>query len=96
VARPRGRHGPTPEQAWSARRPVTTSTRENFGAMVRRYEAQDRACQGVALDAILDHYEQAELHRGVLQQTLLDCGLLTITRRRIPQTFYGQKVANIR
>ena len=96
VARPRGRHGLTPEQAWAERRPVTLSEHEAFGAKVRRCEAQVRGFKGITLDANLDHYEQAELHRGVLQQVLLESGLLTITRRRIPQTFCGQKVANIR
>ncbi len=96
VAHSRGRHGPTPEQAWRERRPVTLSEHEAFRAGCRRCEAQVRGFKGIALDAILDHYEQAEIHRGVLQQVLLESGLLTITRRRIPQMFYGQKVANIR
>ena len=98
VARPRGRHGLTPEQAWAgAAGPVTLSEHEAFKALkVRRCEAQVRGFKGITLDANLDHYEQAELHRGVLQQVLLESGLLTITRRRIPQTFCGQKVANIR
>jgi hypothetical protein len=80
---------------WASRRPPTLTEREAFGAAVRRLEAQLRAQDGIALEAALDHYEQAALHRRVLQQVLVERGLLTITRRRIPQTFYGQKVANI-
>lgn len=95
-ARPRGRHGLTPEQAWALRRPPTLSERETFGAKVRHLEAQARTRDRIALDADLDHYKQAAIHRRVLQQVLVESELLTITRRRIPQTFYGQKVANIR
>jgi transposase InsO family protein len=95
VARPRGARGPTPQQLWETRRPPTMEQRAAFGAAIRQLEAQFRARDGIALEAELKHYEQAALHRRVLQQVLVECGLLTITRRRIPQTFYGQKVANI-
>jgi len=95
VARPRGGQGPTPQQLWESRRPPTLSEREAFGAAVRQLEAQLRGQEGIAVEAHLDHYEQAALHRRVLQQVLVERGLLTITRRRLPQTFYGQKVANI-
>jgi len=96
VARPRGARGPTPQQLWESRRPPTLADRECFGAAVRQLEEQRRTQDGVAPEAYLDHYEQAALHRRVLQQVLVERGLLTITRRRLPQTFYGQKVANIR
>jgi transposase InsO family protein len=95
VARPRGARGPTPEQLWEARRPPTLAEREAFGAAARQLKEQFRDQDGIAPEAALDHYEQAPLHRRVLQQVLVERGLLTITRRRLPQTFYGQKVANI-
>jgi transposase InsO family protein len=95
VARPRGARGPTPEQLWQSRRPPSLAEREAFGVCVRHLEEQMRTQAGIALEAHLDHYEQAAHHRRVLQQVLVERGLLTITRRRLPQTFYGQKVANI-
>jgi transposase InsO family protein len=95
VARPRGAQGPTPQQLWESRRPPTLAEHEAFGAAVRQLEGQFRDQDGIAPEAHLDHYEQAALHRRVLQQVLVERGLLTITRRRFPQTFYGQKVANI-
>jgi transposase InsO family protein len=96
VARPRGAAGPTPEEAWQSRRPPSLPEREAFARAVRQLEDNTRDQRGIALETVLDHYEQAALHRGVLQQALLERGLLTITRRRLPQTFYGQKVANIK
>ncbi len=96
TARPRGAQGPTPQQLWESRRPVSLDDHAAFGVAVRHLEEQIRAQDGIAPEAHLDHYEQAALHRRVLQQVLVERGLLTITRRRLPQTFYGQKVANIR
>src|SRR5262249_49952489 len=95
TTRPRGPTGPTPEQAWQARRSLTMAEREAFGTRVRDLEERARWQTGLAKDAELNHYEQAALHRRVLQQVLVESGLLSITRRRIPQRFFGQKVANI-
>jgi transposase InsO family protein len=95
VARPRGADGPTPQQLWESRRTPTLAERAAIGVAVRRLEQRLRDQDGIAPDLALDHYEQAALHRRVLQQVLVERSLLTITRRRIPQTFYGQKVANI-
>jgi transposase InsO family protein len=95
-ARPRGGKGPTPQALWEARRPLSLGEREDFASAVRQLEQQLRARDGIAPEAELEHYEQAAFHRRVLQQVLVERGLLTITRRRLPQTFYGQKVANIR
>jgi hypothetical protein len=95
-ARPRGPHGPTPAEDWEARRPPTPSAHAAFGGLVREQEILLRSQDPIALDAVLDHYEQAALHRRVLTQALVDSGLLTIERRRIPQRFFGQKAAKIR
>jgi transposase InsO family protein len=96
LARPRGWRGPAPQTRWAGRLPPTRAEHEDFSAVVRRTEEELRVPQHIAADAVLDHYEQAALHRRVLAQVLVQRGLLTITRRRLPQTFYGHKVADIR
>jgi hypothetical protein len=95
TARPRGPCGPTPEEAWAARRPLRQAEREAFATHVRQLEAATRQAEGLALEEELDHYEQAALHRRVLQQALVEHGILSITRRSIPQRIYGQKAAII-
>ena len=95
-ARPRGPHGPTPAEVWEARRPPTRSEHAAFSALVRAQETLIRSQDQIAIDAVLDHYEQAALHRRVLTQALVESGLLTIERRRFPQRFFGQKAAKIR
>jgi transposase InsO family protein len=94
TARPWGAAGPSPAEAWSGRRVVSQSEREGFGAEVRRLEAGARAEAGMAAEEELDHYAQAALHRGVLTTALVEHGLLSLTRRRIPQRIFGRKVAN--
>jgi transposase InsO family protein len=94
-ARPRGPRGPTPAEIWEARRAPRASEREAFVAQVGQAEATARQEAGIPLEALLDHYEQAALHRRVLPQVLMEGGYLTIRRRRIPQRFFGRKVANI-
>jgi transposase InsO family protein len=96
TARPRGHRAPTPAEAWASRRPPAASERERFAAEVGPLAAAARRQQGFDDEAILDHYEQAALHREVLTQALVEGGYLTITRRRIPQRFFGQKVANFK
>jgi transposase InsO family protein len=89
--------GPTAAEAWESRRPLTWGERDAFAALVRQREQEARHHDGLAREDRLDHhYEQAALHRRVLSQVLVESGYLSITRRRIPQTFFGQKVANIR
>ncbi len=94
-ARPRGRPGPTAAAAWARRRPPGPAERESFGGWVRRQEGALRQAQGVAADIALDHYEQAELHRQVLTQALVEHGLLSLSRRRIQQRIFGRKAAMI-
>jgi transposase InsO family protein len=94
-SRPHGPRGPTPLQAWESRRAPTADEFQAFAAWVREAEAVLHSELGIAQDAPLDHYEQAALHRRVLTQVLVEHGFLTITRRRIPQRFFGHKVANI-
>jgi transposase InsO family protein len=96
VARPRGARAPTPAEAWASRRPPTGADRDAFTALAQRLEEAIRHADRIAPEVALDHYEQAALHRRVLTSALVESGLLTIARRRIPQRFYGQKMANIR
>jgi putative transposase len=96
TARPRGPRGPTPAEAWATRCPLPSSTRDRFAATVRPMEEAARRQAGIALDVVLDHYEQAALHRRVLQPALVQHGYLSLTRRRIPQRLFGRKVAIFR
>lgn len=79
---------------WQARRVTSRAERAAFGAEARRQEEVARRQGGIALDEEIDHYEQAELHRRVLESVLVQHGLLLMMRRRIPQRIFGRKAAN--
>jgi transposase InsO family protein len=86
----------TPQEEWEGRRPPNQAERAYLDAEVRRQEAEVRQQGGIALATELDHYDQAALHRRVLESVLVQHGYLLMTRRRIPQRIFGRKVANFR
>jgi transposase InsO family protein len=86
----------TAEEEWAERRAPSEEERDSFGAEVSRLAAAAREQKGIALDAELDHYDQAALHRRVLESVLVQRGFLWMTRRRIPQRIFGRKTADFR
>jgi transposase InsO family protein len=82
-----------PQEEWQARSVPSLAERDAFGVEVRRVERAARQAEGIALDAKLDHYEQAALHRRVLESVLVQHGFLLLTRRRIPQRIFGRRAA---
>ena len=95
TARPGKGKSATARQSWEERRPPSRSEQEAFGRAVHQAEESIRAEEGIGQGVDQDHYEEAALYRRVLTQVLVERGLLTMTRRRIPQKFFGQKVAII-
>jgi hypothetical protein len=87
------RDGRAPADWWQGRQPLTQAERDAWAERVKRLETPARQSTGLAWEEVLTHEQHAALHRGVLQQALLESGLLSITRRRIQQRFFGQKAA---
>jgi len=95
LPRPRRLAGRTPAEVWESRRPAGPQLRDDFAQLLRHLETEARCAGGIALDADLDHYQQAALHRRVLESALMQHGYLSITRRPIPQQLFGRKLAMI-
>lgn len=87
ISRPWGHRGPTPEEAWQAREPITAEQRAEFKAVLTRHRAQ--ACQDLGLDeseGLLAHTDQARRDRLALRRALEELGYLTMQRvRRAPK-----------
>jgi transposase InsO family protein len=81
TARPKGPHGPTPEEAWCRRRPISAVERSTFATVVEREEDEARREQGYAPGVVLDQMAQAAVDRVALQRALTALGLLDITSR---------------
>lgn len=89
LGRPRGRDGPTPDEAWDARQPITHESRQAFLAKVDEMKAAVRAEWAVhperpiPADAILPPYVQDSLNRLSVSRALVALGYLEFRRRRI-------------
>jgi hypothetical protein len=80
TARPRGPSGPTPEESWQGRRPISPQERAAFAEAVRQQDGEARRAQGYPAEAPLDRVAQAAVGRAALRQALVAHGLLVITR----------------
>jgi transposase InsO family protein len=90
-ARPHGEHGPSPHDAWSARRPITPEERQLFQASV----AQERLTL-LAQEGPPDNTQaQRTLDRHAIRRALVEHGLLLFSRRRLPLPFARAKAAKI-
>jgi transposase InsO family protein len=83
TARPWGRNGPTPDEAWRHRLPLPNEEREQFLATYRRRYARECIERGVPWGVHLQHREKASIDRVAISRALIDHGFLFIRRRRI-------------
>ncbi len=70
-ARPQGPHGPTPDQAWAARSPITAEERARFRALVAQYAAETWAERGLALHASVSPQVHASIQRVAIRRVRL-------------------------
>ena len=95
TARPQGDSGPTPEEAWTARRPINPAVRALFGAVVAKHRDEIREQHGSRSLDRASHEERA-IDRQAIPRALVEHGFLLYRRRRIPLPFSRRKAANIR
>lgn len=89
TARPRGETGPTPDELWQTRRPLTAEERRLFQEAVRRQREELGETEG------LSNTEERRMQREAIRRALVEHGILLFSRRRIPLPITNQKVANI-
>jgi transposase InsO family protein len=94
TARPRGPLGPSPDQLWADRIPITEAERTNFSFAVAGqhylFDAQGRPDANPK-----DVMHQRATDRQAISNALVEHGYLYFTRRRITLPIQRQKVANI-
>ena len=95
TARPKGPTGPTPNQLWEERRPITPEQRSVFQATVHRHRQEVNVEEGIAPDARLQPQEERRLNRPAIRRALGEHGYLLFSRRRLPLPITNQKTANI-
>jgi transposase InsO family protein len=101
-ARPRGPNGPTPDQAWAARSPISAEARLHFQATVECHREAELAkvtgagpgtVLGADWESLWTQKEFAGEDRRAVSRALTTCGYLFITRRRIYLPIPRQKTA---
>jgi hypothetical protein len=80
LARPWGHQGPTPEEAWQARTPLTADDRQQFTACLERCRATARAALGLDDALVLSRDDQARRDRLAVRDALTELGYLTMQR----------------
>ena len=89
TARPQGETGPTPNDLWQTRRPLTPEERRLFQEAVH----QKRDELGEKED--LSSKEERRMQREAIRRALVEHGILLLSRRRLPLPITHQKTANI-
>jgi transposase InsO family protein len=87
-----GLNGPTADELWSTRRPLSAERRTIFRVTVERYREEIDAQEGLP-----DNPAQRRAQdRPAIRRALEEHGYLFYSRRRLPLPIRKQKVANIR
>ena len=83
-SRPWGPTGPTPQEAWNARTPITAEERARFLELLEQHRVPARhevGCDGIEE---LNHYAKSEIDRLAISRTLQELGLLEMEAVRRP------------
>jgi hypothetical protein len=83
LLRPHGHRGPTHRERWSTRQPITPQWRARFLAAVERHRQTILSARQTTFHPKNKNH-QRQVQRQAVLRTLLELGLLTITRRSIP------------
>jgi transposase InsO family protein len=95
TARPHGPLGPSPDQLWNARNPITEMERNHLSITVANQLHQIEAAQGWPDDNNRSTMQQRATDRQAIHHALVEHGYLYFTRRRIPLPIQKKKVARI-
>jgi hypothetical protein len=83
LGRPWGHRGPTPEQVWQTRQPMTPTQRSRLTTTVDRYRQEERTQRGIPDKAVLGGAAQASVDRVAISRALKQHGYLSVTRRLV-------------
>ena len=83
TARLRGANGPTPEELWSERHPISDELRRRLQRLIVRFDSEVRRQRGYLPGVKLESYVEAWITREAIGRALVACGILQIRRGRI-------------
>jgi hypothetical protein len=83
LGRPWGHRGPTPQDVWQTRQPITSTQRSQLNTTVDRYRQEERSRRGIPDEAALGGAAQASVDRVAISRALRKLGYLSVTRRLV-------------
>jgi transposase InsO family protein len=83
VHRPWGEYGPTRQEVWDQRVPISAAERSAFGRSLAQHREAVRLADKIPLDETLSRLAQAKVDRVAIRLALVEQGILTFTRRSI-------------
>jgi hypothetical protein len=87
--RPQGETGPTPNELWQTRRPISSAERRSFQETVQEQRAE------LSKKEHLPDKEERRRQREAIRRALVENGMWLISRRRCPLPITSQQTANI-
>lgn len=95
TSRPWGESGPTPDEVWQKRVPITDIERRMFLASYEAYARDERQARGLDPHAVLDHYMQAKIDRVAIVRALIEHDCLEFRRKRVAPPILRTKQCKI-
>ena len=95
TGRPWGRQGPTPDEVWHSRAPISDNERAAFLDTYLAHARAERRERGMGEHEVLSHEEQSAVDRMAISRALIDHGLLKVRTRRITPPVVRAKTAKI-
>jgi transposase InsO family protein len=95
TARPQGKAGPTPDEAWRARTEGEADERRSLADSLERERREARAEHGGLPGIPLTPWMEASIERVAISRALVACNLLTFRRRRITLPIIRRSASNI-
>jgi hypothetical protein len=95
LGRPWGQRGPTPEDVWQSRQPITSTQRSDLNTTVDRYQQEERTRRGIPDEAVLGGAAQASVDRVAISRGLKQLGYLSVTRRLVTPSVKPRGAARI-
>ena len=95
TARPRGLRGPSPEELWADRTPITTRERETFHQTATVLFDELAAASKGRPPNLSEEMHRRAMDRQAIRRALEEHGYLYFTRRRIPLPIRRRKAASI-
>ncbi len=95
LGRPWSHRGPTPEEVWQSRQPITSTQRSHLNTTVDRYRQEERTRRGILDGALLGGAAQASVDRVAISRALKQHGYLSVTRRLVTPPVKPRTAARI-